>query len=171
MDETAFGEALQALIAQVVPKADRDRDFAVVGIRTRGVALAQRIARRLSEQLGREIPVGILDINLYRDDMSVSSSQPIVRSTELGFPVEGAHILLVDDVLFTGRTVRAAISALIDYGRPSCVELLVMVARSGRELPIQADYLACEMTTTASQRVDVLVREEDGRDAIIVRDA
>jgi pyrimidine operon attenuation protein/uracil phosphoribosyltransferase len=143
-------------------------DLVLLGIRSRGLPLAERLGATLSKALGREIPVGALDITLYRDDLTELVGVPIVRPTEIPFTLKDRTILLVDDVLFTGRTIRAALDALLDHGRPKTVRLAVLVDRGGRELPIQADFAAVTLTVTAAQRVSVKVKELDGEDGVFL---
>ncbi len=135
-----------------------------------GRILAERLAERLSHRLGRPIPCGTLDITLYRDDLNApqGGSQPLVRTTEIGFDIDGKTIILVDDVLYTGRSTRAAMDALIDLGRPKAIRLAVLVERTGRELPIQADYVGYEAEVEPHQSVQVNFVESDGRDEVIV---
>jgi pyrimidine operon attenuation protein / uracil phosphoribosyltransferase len=171
MDRGTFETTLDRLASEVV---ERTSSFSgrlyIVGIRTRGVPLARRLADRVGKKTGTAPSLGILDITLYRDDLTAIAQQPILRKTELPFAVDGAWVVLVDDVLFTGRTVRAAITALIDFGRPRKIELLVMVDRRWRELPIQADYVGRSIETTRSQMVSVLIAEEDGRDEVLLEE-
>ncbi|HSF18489.1 MAG TPA: bifunctional pyr operon transcriptional regulator/uracil phosphoribosyltransferase PyrR [Vicinamibacteria bacterium] len=164
-----FGKILDRLASEIVEKSTLGvPPLALVGIRTRGVPLAKRLAALIEPKLGARPPIGTLDITLYRDDLIAVASQPIVRSTDIPFAVGNSSIVLVDDVLFTGRTVRAAITALVDFGRPRKIELLVMVDRGWRELPIHADYVGAQVPTAREQTVQVLVEEEDGRDAILL---
>jgi len=145
-------------------------EVALVGIRTRGVPLARRIAKTLHEISGHEVPCGALDITLYRDDLSGNSSaagpQPVVHKTEIDFSIDGKLILLVDDVLYTGRTIRAAFDALIDFGRPRAIQLIVLIDRGHRELPIKADYVGKNVPTASTQSVQVHLTEIDGRDEV-----
>ena len=143
-------------------------ELALVGIRTRGVPLARRLATLIASTSGVEVPVGVLDITLYRDDLTDIASQPVVRDTVLPFPVDGRRIVLVDDVLFTGRTIRAAIDQLIDFGRPKRIELMVLVDRGWRELPITPDYVGRAVKTSRRQLVNVLLEEEDDRDEVVL---
>jgi len=143
--------------------------LAVVGIQTRGAHLARRIARQLSEETGKPIPVGILDITLYRDDVHDIAEQPEVKETDLPFDIGDRPIVLIDDVLFTGRTVRSAMNALIDYGRPECIRLAVLVDRGHRELPIGANYTGLVLKTATEDVVDVNLSEIDEEDSIRVR--
>src|SRR4029077_20197205 len=140
--------------------------------RTRGVPIARRIATAIRDISGHEIPTGALDITLYRDDLMRTSvgPQPLVRRTEIPFSIDGRHILLVDDVLYTGRTVRAALDALIDFGRPSSIQLIVLVDRGHRELPIRADYVGKNLPTSPRESVQVRVRESDGIDEVVVEE-
>jgi pyrimidine operon attenuation protein/uracil phosphoribosyltransferase len=143
--------------------------LALVGVRSRGVPLARRLARLIGEASGREPAVGALDIALYRDDFTSLAAQPITKGTDILFSIDGRTVVLVDDVLFTGRTVRAALDQLIDFGRPARIELAVLVDRGHRELPIRADYVGHILTTARNEAVQVLVREEDGRDAVVIQ--
>jgi pyrimidine operon attenuation protein/uracil phosphoribosyltransferase len=146
-------------------------DIATIGIRSRGEVLAQRLSKRLEKKLDRDIPCGTLDITLYRDDLNShhSDDQPQVRTTEIGFNVDDKVIVLVDDVLYTGRSTRAALDALIDLGRPKAIKLAVLVERSGREFPIQADYAAFEADAKPEQDVEVNFVESDGKDEVVLR--
>jgi len=144
------------------------RRLALVGIRSRGVPLAQRLARVIAEAAGTEPAVGALDIALYRDDFTSLAAQPITKGTDIVFSIDGRTVVLVDDVLFTGRTVRAALDQLIDFGRPARIELAVLVDRGHRELPIRADYVGRALATSRDEAVQVLVQEEDGRDQVLL---
>src|SRR3979409_1807902 len=148
-------------------------ELALVGIRTRGVPLARRIAKSIHEISHRETPTGALDITLYRDDLSSHTlgPQPLVRKTEIPFSIDGKLILLVDDVLYTGRTISAALDALIDFGRPKAIQLVVLVDRGHRELPIKADYVGKNLPTSLAQSVQVHLEEVDGRDEVEIQDA
>ncbi len=144
------------------------RDSVLVGVRSRGVPLARRLARLLRDAKGREPAVGALDITLYRDDFTVIAPQPVTKGTEIPRSIDGRTVILVDDVLYTGRTVRAALDELIDFGRPARIELLVLVDRGHRELPIRADYVGATVATTRDQTVQVMLEEEDGTDAVVL---
>ena len=146
-------------------------NFALVGIVTRGVYLARRISEKIKEIDGIRVPTGEMDINLYRDDWTRIHHQPEVRATEIGFPVERAQIILVDDVLCTGRTIRAAMDALMDFGRPDRIELAVLVDRGHRELPIQGNYVGKFLETRRSETINVLLTESDGHDQVVVENA
>jgi len=151
-------------------KLPSDNGLAIIGIRSRGEILAQRLADRLSQKLHKSIPCGTLDITLYRDDLNAphAGSQPQVRTTEIGFDIDGKVIILVDDVLYTGRSARAAMDALIDLGRPKAIRLAVLVERTGRELPIQADYGGYKAEVQPEQSVQVSLVESDGKDEVVV---
>jgi len=142
--------------------------LALVGVRSRGVPLARRLARLIGEASGREPAVGALDIALYRDDFTSLAAQPITKGTDILFSIDDLTVVLVDDVLFTGRTVRAALDQLIDFGRPARIELAVLVDRGHRELPIRADYVGRVLPTAREEAVQVLVREEDGKDEVLL---
>lgn len=149
-----------ARISYEILERDRDLDrLAVVGIRTAGEFLAQRIRKRIEEIEKRKIAYGVIDITLYRDDLLTSHSQPLLKGTDLPFQVTGSRIILVDDVLFTGRTVRAALDAIIDFGRPSCVELAALIDRGHKELPIRADYVGKNLPTSRKESVKIRLRE------------
>jgi pyrimidine operon attenuation protein/uracil phosphoribosyltransferase len=170
VDERGF----QALLAEMTVRLAADRVEGrvprLVGIRTRGVPIAAILAEGLGERLGETVPVGAVDITLYRDDLDRRRAWPVLRGTEITFPVDGADIVLVDDVLHTGRTVRAALNAICDLGRPSRVRLAVLVDRGGRELPFRADVVGRVIPTRPDQRVVVLVPDHDGRGGVIVAD-
>lgn len=167
MEAAEVDQALSR-IAEDILERGAVKELALVGIRTRGVPLARRLAARIESLSGSEVQVGVLDITLYRDDLTDIASQPVVRDTVLPFPVRGRRIVLVDDVLFTGRTVRAAIDQLIDFGRPKRIELMVLVDRGWRELPIAPDYVGTVIETTRQQKVDVRLEENDGRDEVVL---
>ena len=160
--------SLQTLARSILER--RDPEPALIGIQRRGVDLARRL-REILAQNGLDAPLGTLDITLYRDDWTVKGAKPVVGRTHIPFAVEGKTLILVDDVLYTGRTIRAALEALTDFGRPGKVELLVLVDRGLRELPIHADYVGLSAETTPAQRVDVLLRERDDRDEVLLVEA
>jgi pyrimidine operon attenuation protein/uracil phosphoribosyltransferase len=169
MDAARMGRTLSRIAHEILERHPRVSSLALVGVRTRGVPLARRLARMIGETAGAEPAVGALDITLYRDDFTTIAPQPITRGTEILFSIDGQTVVLVDDVLFTGRTVRAALDQLIDFGRPSRIELAVLVDRGHRELPIRADYVGRTLSTARDEAVQVLVREEDGRDEIVLK--
>jgi pyrimidine operon attenuation protein/uracil phosphoribosyltransferase len=164
---------LQEMIKTLAGEIEKDlgpqcESLALIGIRTRGAHLAVRFAKILGEKMTREIPVGALDITLYRDDLSQIAHQPVVKGTEIPFNVEGKCIVLVDDVLFTGRTVRAALDAIIDFGRPRCIKLAVLIDRRFRELPIAPDYVAATVQTQREEMVEVRLKEADNIEEVLV---
>ncbi len=168
LDETAMNRALTRIAHEIIERNKGIQDVVLVGIKTRGVPLAQRLAMKIQQYEGQEIPVGVLDITLYRDDLSQKSEQPIVNSTNVPFDVNGKIVVMVDDVLFTGRTARAAMDALIDLGRPKAIQLAVLVDRGHRELPIRADYVGKNVPTSRSEKVCVYVSEVDGVNKVII---
>lgn len=173
MDVEGMRRALVRIAHEIVERNRGAGDVALVGIRRRGVTIARRLARSLLEITGREVPAGALDITLYRDDLlrQAVGPQPVLRRTEIPFSIDERRILLVDDVLYTGRTIRAALDALIDFGRPRGIQLVVLVDRGHRELPIEADYVGRSVPTAAGQSVQVKLTEEDGVDEVAVEGA
>ena len=170
MDEGGIRRALLRIAHEIVERHRGVGDIALVGVRRRGVPIAQRLARSLLEISGREVPTGALDITLYRDDLMrhAVGPQPVLRRTEIPFSIDDRCILLVDDVLYTGRTTRAALDALIDFGRPRRIQLVVVVDRGHRELPIKADYVGKNVPTSVRQSVQVKVIEVDGVDEVVI---
>ena len=160
--------SLDRISLEIVERNHGVADLSIVGIHTGGVFLAQRIKRRIEEREGVTLPAGNLDITPYRDDWSLISQNPIVKKSEIGFLLEDRRVILVDDVLFTGRTIRAALDAIMDYGRPLSIQLAVLIDRGGRELPIQPDYVGMAVAASAGERVDVLLDEKDGRDEVVL---
>ncbi len=165
-DADGLKRTVNRLAHEIVEKNKGVQDLALVGIRSRGEPLANRIADKLQEIEGVRVPVGILDITLYRDDLHGRLDQPELKSTEILFDIKGKTVVLVDDVLFTGRTVRSALNALMDIGRPARIQLLVLVDRGHRELPIKADMVGKNIPTSHNQKVRVLMTEIDGEDGI-----
>lgn len=157
---------------EIVERSRTFEDLAIVGVRTRGVPLARRLAQNIAAIAGREVPTGALDITLYRDDLMRQpvGPQPVVRRTEIPFSIDDRRIILVDDVLYTGRTVRAALDALIDFGRPRSIQLVVLVDRGHRELPIKADYVGKNLPTSPKESVQVRLVEIDGRDEVSIEE-
>ena len=170
MDADRMSRALTRIAHEILERNRGLDDIALVGIRTRGVPLARRIARALKEINGDDVPTGALDITLYRDDLMrhAVGPQPLVRRTEIPFSIDDRKIMLVDDVLYTGRTIRAALDALIDFGRPRVIQLIVLVDRGHRELPIKADYVGKNLPTSLKQSVQVRLQEIDGTDEIVI---
>jgi pyrimidine operon attenuation protein / uracil phosphoribosyltransferase len=172
VDTQRMGRSLARMAHEIVERNRGVDELAFVGIRTRGVPLAQRLARAIQDITHVEVPVGSLDITLYRDDLMRHpvGPQPVVRLTDIPFSIDDRKILLVDDVLFTGRTIRAALDALIDFGRPRAIQLIVMVDRGHRELPIKADYVGKNLPTSRTQSVLVRLEEIDGRDEVVLEE-
>ena len=170
MDADRMGKTLARIAHEIVERNRGVEELALVGIRSRGVPLARRIVRALQEITGDEVPTGALDITLYRDDLmrNAVGPQPVIRKTEIPFSIDDRKILLVDDVLYTGRTIRAALDALIDFGRPRAIQLVVMVDRGHRELPIKADYVGKNLPTSLKQSVQVRLQEVDGVDEVVI---
>jgi pyrimidine operon attenuation protein/uracil phosphoribosyltransferase len=162
--------ALARISAEIVEKLSPEDEFAIIGIRRRGVHIAQRLCNKLQAILKRRIPIGILDITLYRDDLTTISNRPMLRETLIDFDINNLSLVLVDDVLYTGRTVRAALDGIVDLGRPKKVQLAVLVDRGGRELPIQADYVGKNVQTGDDETVEVRVNEEDQEERVILLD-
>ncbi|HEX7591522.1 MAG TPA: bifunctional pyr operon transcriptional regulator/uracil phosphoribosyltransferase PyrR [Candidatus Limnocylindrales bacterium] len=160
--------AIVRISHEIVEKQAGTQSLALVGIQRRGVPLAQRIAAAIEEHEGVRIPVGALDITFYRDDLSLVAQQPIVKGTDLPFDLNGTTIVLVDDVLYTGRTIRAAMDALIDFGRPKAIRLAVLIDRGHRELPIRADHVGKNVPTSREEIVHVHVAEIDGPDEVSI---
>ena len=173
MDADRIARSLARIAHEILERSRALPELALVGIRTRGVPLARRIAQAIRDINGHDIPAGSLDITLYRDDLMrhALGPQPLVRRTEIPFSIDDRQILLVDDVLYTGRTIRAALDALIDFGRPKGIQLVVLVDRGHRELPIKADYVGKNLPTSLSQSVQVRLVEIDGRDEVEIQES
>ena len=168
MSKTEVDRTLQRLAHEIVEKTGGTSNLALIGIRRRGVPLAQRLARKIEALEKRAIPVGILDINLYRDDLTTVDIKPVVNATEIPFSVHGKDIILMDDVLYTGRTVRAALDALFDHGRPARVHLLVLIDRGHRELPIEAKFVGRNVQTTDDEIIEVKFQEIDQIEKVLL---
>jgi len=168
LDALGMSRALSRVAHEVIERNRGLADLTLVGIRTGGVHLAHRLAAGLKEIEGVVLPVGALDITLYRDDLSKKREQPTVRKTEIAFDITDKIVILVDDVLFTGRTIRAAMDQLIDFGRPREIQLAVLVDRGHRELPIRANYVGKSLPTAADEKVKVLLKEEGEEDRVII---
>ncbi|EHN09468.1 Uracil phosphoribosyltransferase [Patulibacter medicamentivorans] len=173
LDGDDLARTLARIAHEIVEGHPDPSALVLVGIHTRGAVIAQRLQQRLAALLDREVPLGDLDISFYRDDLATrgdgGQDAPVIHATHLdGVPLEGASVVLVDDVLFTGRTIRSAIEAIFDYGRPDRVQLAVLVDRGHRELPIRADYVGKNLPTAVAERVNVRVAEIDGRDEIAI---
>jgi pyrimidine operon attenuation protein / uracil phosphoribosyltransferase len=168
MSGSEVDRTLVRLAHEILEKTHDLDKLAFVGIRRRGVPLAQRLSAKIEELEGKKVPVGVLDISLYRDDLSTISHQPIVNATEMPFPVAGRDVILVDDVLYTGRTVRAALDALFDHGRAARVQLLVLIDRGWRELPIEAGFVGRVVETSANEIIEVKLNETDGSERVLL---
>ena len=168
MSAADMERSLDRLACQVLEQIPDHESIALIGIQRRGADLAARLCRLLSSRVKWDTPCGELDINLYRDDWTTSKATPNINATRIDFAVEGKTIILIDDVLFTGRTIRCALEAILDFGRPRCVKLLVLVDRGHRELPIQADFVGKAVATDRGQQVNVFLRERDGLDQVVL---
>ena len=170
LDGQAMNRALVRVAHEIVERNKGVDNVVLVGIRTRGVPLAKRIAKEIEAIENVKLPVGSLDITLYRDDLSTLAYNPVIHGTEIDFDISGKTIVLVDDVLFTGRTTRCALDALIDMGRPKAIQLAVMIDRGHKELPVKADYVGKNVPTATSESVDVTLAESDGVDEVALSD-
>jgi pyrimidine operon attenuation protein/uracil phosphoribosyltransferase len=168
LDKAAIARGLVRIAHEIVEKNKGISDLCLVGIRNRGVYLAERLAKSIKTIENKDVSVGILDITLYRDDLTLVASHPLVRKTEIDFDINDTILVLVDDVLYTGRTIRAALDALIDFGRPKSIQLAVLVDRGHRELPIRADYVGKNIPTSQSESIEVRLEEVDGKDEVVI---
>ncbi len=168
MDFTALSRTLTRITHEILEKNKGGGNLVVVGIRNRGAYLAERLVKKIREIDKSDVPLGILDITLYRDDLTAIASQPIVHKTEIPFDINGKKVVLVDDVLYTGRTIRAALDALIDFGRPEEIQLAILIDRGHRELPIRADFVGKNIPTSPREIVEVRLKEVDGEDAVVI---
>ena len=167
MNRSDIERSLDRISLEIIERTRGVANLSLIGIHTGGVFLAERIKDLIeAREVGTSLPTGTLDITLYRDDWSLISQNPIVKKSDIGFLLEDRRVILVDDVIFTGRTIRAAMDALMDYGRPISIQLAVLVDRGGRELPIQPDYVGMSMTAGKGERVDVLLTEQGGTDKV-----
>jgi pyrimidine operon attenuation protein / uracil phosphoribosyltransferase len=171
LDENGIRRALVRIAHEILERNQGLDDLVLVGLRSRGDHLARRLAASLREIEGTEVPVGVMDVTLYRDDLAHAGHWPQVQRTEIPFTIEGRHVVLVDDVLFTGRSVRAALDSLMDFGRPRSIQLAVLVDRGHRELPIRADFVGKNVPTSRREAVEVLLRETDGEDRVVIAEA
>lgn len=168
LDKDAIARIIMRISHEIVEKNKGIDGLCLVGIRNRGVYLAKRIAACIKNIERADILAGVLDITLYRDDLALASGQPLVRKTEIDFDINGKNLVLVDDVLYTGRTIRAALDALVDFGRPKSIQLAVLVDRGHRELPIRADYAGKNIPTSKDETVEVRMLETDGVDEVVI---
>jgi len=170
IDQAGIRRALTRIAHEITEHNEGLDDVVVIGIRTRGVPLAKRVANKLAEIEGEEIKTGSLDITLYRDDLTTIAEQPIVHKTEIPFDITDKKVVLVDDVLYTGRTVRAALDALMDLGRPENIQLAILVDRGHRELPISADFVGKNLPTSKQELISVKLKEIDGKDSVVLQE-
>ncbi len=168
LDKEAIERSIMRIAHEILEKHKGTENICLVGIRNRGVYLAQRLSDCIKKIETKEVPVGILDITLYRDDLTLIAASPIVRKTEIDFDINDKILILVDDVLYTGRTIRAALDALIDFGRPKSIQVAVLVDRGHRELPIRADYVGKNIPTSQKETVEVHLAEVDGMDEVVI---
>lgn len=168
LDREGIDKSLERIAHEIIEKMKSVKDIAVIGIKCRGAYLGERLADKVKKISGMRPDVGALDITLYRDDLTQVAEQPIVHATEIDFDIDDKTIILVDDVLFTGRTIRCALDALIDFGRPRQIQLAVLVDRGHRELPIRADYVGKNVPTSTKEVVEVRLAEVDGKDEVIL---
>jgi pyrimidine operon attenuation protein / uracil phosphoribosyltransferase len=168
LDGARMRHAINRMAIEIVERNRGTEDLIITGIRTRGVPLADRIAKQISEAEGVEVRTGVLDITLYRDDLTTIAPQPVVKPTKFPQPIDDKVVVLVDDVLYTGRTVRAALDALIDFGRPKAVQLAVLIDRGHRELPVHADVVGRHVPTDRTEVIKVMLQEIDGTDEVVI---
>ncbi len=168
LDQEGISRAVTRIAHEIIEKNKGTAGLSLIGIRNRGVYIAQRIAECIKKIEGKDIETGALDITLYRDDLALASGQPLVRKTEIDFDINEKNLVLVDDVLYTGRTIRAALDALIDFGRPKSIQLAVLVDRGHRELPIRADFVGKNIPTSNKESVEVRLQEADGSDEVLI---
>ncbi len=168
MDEEAMEKALTRIAHEIIEGIKETDELVIIGIRTRGAYLSQRIVKKLQELNDTRAAFGVLDITLYRDDLTAVASQPVVHSTEIPFDLTGKKVVLVDDVLYTTRTMRAAIDELMDFGRPGLVQIAVLIDRGHRELPIRPDYVGKNIPTSQDEVVEVQINEVDGKEQVVV---
>jgi pyrimidine operon attenuation protein/uracil phosphoribosyltransferase len=168
MDEVAIDRALTRIGHEILEHNKGCQDLVLIGIRTRGIILAQRLVTKLHAIEGEYVPLGVIDVTLYRDDLRRRPDHPKVERTDIPFPLTDKRVILVDDVLFTGRTIRAALDGLMDLGRPQSIQLAVLVDRGHRELPIRADYVGRNVPTAIQESVKVRLREEDGTEQVVI---
>jgi pyrimidine operon attenuation protein/uracil phosphoribosyltransferase len=169
LDDAALDRALTRIAHEILERNGGAKDLAFVGLRTRGVTLAQRLREKIAGIDGAQLPVGTLDITLYRDDLDMRGA-PVIRGTDIPFSIKGKTVVLVDDVLYTGRTIRAALDALIDLGRPGSIQLAILIDRGHRELPIRPDFVGKNLPTSRREMVAVRLREHDGEDRVVIEE-
>ena len=170
MDKETMDRAILRISHEILERNKGTKDLAIVGIRNRGAYIAKRIADNIKQIEKKDVPVGVLDITLYRDDLTTIAHQPVVHKTEINFDITDKNIILVDDVLYTGRTIRCALDELIDFGRPKNIQLAVLIDRGHRELPIKAEYVGKNIPTSADEVVQVRLNETDGVDEVVIEE-
>jgi len=168
LDKETLNRTLVRIAHEILEKNKGTQDLCLIGIRNRGAYIAKRLSDSIENIDQIKIPVGVLDITLYRDDLTLIAASPVVHKTEIGFDINDKNVVLVDDVLYTGRTVRAALDALVDFGRPKSIQLAVLVDRGHRELPIRADYAGKNIPTSKNETVEVHLEEVDGKDEVVI---
>jgi pyrimidine operon attenuation protein/uracil phosphoribosyltransferase len=168
LDKTGIDRAMTRIAHEILEKNKGARELVLVGIQRGGVHLAKRLARKIGEIEGVETPVGSLDITMYRDDLATRKSQPVPQATDIPFDIQDKLMVLVDDVLFTGRTIRAALNSVMDYGRPRRIQLAVLVDRGHRELPIRADYVGKNLPTSSKEKVEVMLAEDGVEEKVVI---
>ena len=168
LDKTAIEKAITRIAHEILEKNAEKEKIAIIGIKYRGAFLAERIVKAIKSINDLDVPIGSVDITLYRDDLTQVAEQPVLHSTEIDFDLDGKIVVLVDDVLFTGRTIRCALDQLIDFGRPQNIQLAVLIDRGHRELPIRADYVGKNIPTSPEETIEVLLEESDGKDEVVV---
>jgi len=170
MDENGISRAVIRIAHEIIEKNKGIENLVLIGIQRRGVPLAKMISQKIKEVEGKEVPVGILDITFYRDDLSMLAEHPVIKGTEINFPVNDKIIILVDDVLYTGRTVRSAIDAIMDIGRPKMIQLAILIDRGHRELPIRADYVGKNVPTSKNEVINVKLFDIDRKNIVTISD-
>lgn len=168
LDKVGIERALTRIAHEILEKNKGAKELVLVGIQRGGVHIAKRLAARIKQIEGVEPPVGSLDITMYRDDLATRKSQPVPQATDITFDIQGRMMVLVDDVIFTGRTIRAALNSIMDYGRPRCIQLAVLVDRGHRELPIRADFVGKNLPTSAKEKVEVMLMEDGGDEKVVI---
>lgn len=168
LDADSINRTLERIAHEIIENVADVKAIGIIGIKSRGAYLAERIADKIKNISGKKVPVGALDITLYRDDLTQVSEQPVVHATEIDFDISGKKIILVDDVLYTGRTIRCALDALIDFGRPGQIQLAVLIDRGHRELPIRADYVGKNVPTASGEVIEVKLSEIDGKEEVVI---
>jgi pyrimidine operon attenuation protein/uracil phosphoribosyltransferase len=168
LDAARMRRIIRRMAIEIVERNRGTDDLLIIGVRTRGVPIAERIAAEIEEMEKTKVSLGVLDITLYRDDLTTIAPQPVIKPTKFPEPIDDKVVVLVDDVLYTGRTVRAALDALIDFGRPKSVQLAVLIDRGHRELPIHADYIGREVPTDRSEVIKVMLQDTDGQDQVLI---